>query len=249
MDRCCCGFWKIVLSLILSCYLLRPAGAQNYPDTACKEELLKYTEQVYGPDDFIIQGRLYKIRNNGASEHPYFNNSEWKEALIYANENCYQGLTIQYDIEKDIIILQVIHANGKTNFVYSEFTAIDSFKFDDHLFINLQNINDSLAVKGYFEKIFRGDCLYVMKYKKQFVKNFNAIDPKGTYSEQSSLLFIIQDNEIISCPDRKSLLGYFHEHEKAIRNYMKQKHIHFRRAGKDDLAMLCRYINEITKMK
>jgi len=249
MDRCCCGFWKIVLSLILSCYLPRPSGAQNFPDTACKEELLKYTEQVYGPDDFIIMGRAYKNRNAGANGHPYFIDDEWNKAVIYSYGKQYRGISIRYNIETDEIIFRIIDTQGRPDFVSSEYATIDSFAFDDHLFINLQKINSSIAYKGYYEKVFKGDLLYVLKHKKQFVKNYNTINPYGFYSRQLSTLCIIQGDDLVVCPNRKSLLRYFSDNEKEIRSFMKQQHIHFRKAEKDDLMKLCRYIDKLTGIK
>jgi len=248
MHRCYCGFWKTILSLIPTCIWIDPIVAQNYPDTTCKENLRNYTEQVYGLDDYIFQGRKYRSRNVMANGHPYFNDSKWRDAVIYSHGRDYSGIAIKYDIELDMIILQISNAQGKTNIISTEYATIDSFVFDTHFFINLHKINNSISEMGYYEKVFEGDLLYVVKHKKQFVKNYNSINPYGLYSKQLSTLCIIYGNEMVMCPNRKLFLHYFNPYEKQIRSFIWQQHIRFREANKNDLIILCRYVDELTGM-
>lgn len=242
------GFPEIILTAILYCFCPCLSEARDISDTLCNERLLEYTEQVYGPDDFIIQGRLYKIRNREANGNPFFMNDAWNLAVIFSYGRQYRGIPIRYDIETDEIVMRVTHGPGTTNFVSSEYAAIDSFMFDGHMFVNLRKINDSIGEEGYYEKIFHGKRWYLLKHEKQWVKNYNAINPHGAFSSQISTFSLINNNQLVSFSGRKSFLHYFNGQKKEIRNFMRQHHIHFRRAGKDDFIKLSRYVDKIAEV-
>ncbi len=237
-----------IILLISLYYIPVIVSSQSNNNTLCKDELTSYTRKIYGSDDFVFQGRKYTYRNIKANGDPYFNSPVWKEAVIYSNGRSYSGLTIQYNIEQDIIILQVINPQGKTDFIYADNDMIDSLRFDDHFFVNLQKVNSLIQTKGFYEVVFAGDLLYVMKHSKQFVRNYNAINPYGAYTKQVSVLYIIQNNKLTACPAKKNFLHYFESHKKEIRQFMRQQHIQFRKAEKNDLKVLCRYADEISGM-
>jgi hypothetical protein len=234
--------------LIMACIIPVQLAAQN-TNNICKEDIIKFSEQNYGLDDYLYQGRKYIYRNVKANGHPYFNTTEWKSATIYCNGRSYQGLTIQYDIENDMFILQVINRLGKTEYIYAENSLIDSLQFDNHLFINLQKVSNSIQANGFYEFVFSGKFMYIVKHGKQFINNYNAINPYGTYSKQLSVLYIIRGNELTACPGMKDFLSCFESNKKEIRRFARQHHIHYKKADKDDLIALCGYADEISSIK
>ncbi len=237
---------QLIFVLVLIHMICVPINSQDFKSGLCKKEIREYAEEIYGMDDFIFQGEKYSNWNRKASGHPFFINEQWKEAVVYSHGRTFSGIPVQYDIEKDIIMFQVINSQGETEVFNAENAIIDSLVFDDHTFINLQKVRKSIGESGYYELVFNGDFLFVLKHTKQFVKNYNPVNPYGNYSKQKTVLCIIHENKLIPCPNRSSFLRFFKNHKKVIKSFIRQEHIRYKKNAKDDLIKLCRYVDELT---
>jgi hypothetical protein len=209
--------------------------------------LQNQTEKMYGPDDYLLQGRIYRRQNINANGHPFFNDPEWKEAILFSHGKSFPGQLIQYDIEQEVIILHIINDQGDVLFVCAEDELIDSLIFSNRLFINLKNTNKTETANGYYELVFKGRNLFVLKHEKSFIKNYNSINPNGYYTKQASVLSLSREDGLIPLPDKRSFLLIFESHRQELKKFIRHNHIRYRKSRMNELKILCEYADKLSR--
>ena len=211
-----------------------------------EKELLKKAEIVYGLDDRLVNGLVYKDKHPKATKHPYFLNDSWKKGVIFINDNVYKNLSLNYNIESEQIILNQFFSDRKSVKILLNNNVIDSVLLTDRLFINSKHIK-AKEFEGFYELVYRGNFTAYRKHTKGFHERHTTFDPHGTYSNTESVLYLInKKGEGKKIKGKGSLLNSFSKYKRQIKKYIKKNQIIFNKISKNQLINLLQYCDGIS---
>jgi len=186
-------------------------------NNASSGELISYIEKLYGQDDLIYQGQLYRNANPLASGNPYFISPDWKNANIYVRERAFFDVPVLYDIFTEKLIIQADYKEFMKVPVEVSSETIDSFKIDNHVFINMKPETTNKNI--YYEKIYSGHQIYLLHYSKYIVANHYSTNSNGSFSETKRNLYIVNNGSWTRCADKNAFIHYFSTEKRSLRKY------------------------------
>lgn len=203
-------------------------------------DLTRLIEIIYGQDDLLYQGRFYREPNPNADGNPYFIDKNWINADIYLKERTFQNIPIKYNIHTDDIIIQIKHQQYMKVLVSIPPELIDSFRIEKHLFISTLHLPGGQN-QGYYEKIYKGNRIYLLHYSKHFADSRTSMHPNGYYSKAYSNLFIVNGDVWTRISGKREFLQYFEPGKKNLKKFLRKNHIRFTRASSGQLYQLCKF--------
>lgn len=240
---------RISLSIIYSLFLFLGATAQNKDQViSSSTELVSYSNDIYGSDDKLVNGRIYVPMHSLAEGHPYFEVENWVNGDIFIKGSRYNELKLKYDIELDEFILFVKDKQNRKNYIVLNQHYIDSVQMGKYFFINTGVLPEIGEDIGYAELVFRKDFFFLVKYHKDFKKEFSESKPYGEYNRQTSNRYISESGELVKINTKKALLTYFEAQKKEIKRFMKKNNIKYKKANSGELYNLLRYCHEARKI-
>ncbi|HLO59142.1 MAG TPA: hypothetical protein VK179_10395 [Bacteroidales bacterium] len=205
--------------------------------------LKTHTNRVLGPDDLLVNGTSYLPENLYATGSPDFEYTANEGSGLFIKGQYFDEIRLALDIVSDQLILIQEYGNGLENRIAVHAAYADSFLLGNYFFINLSNPS-----RGYFEKIAGGKVTFLKKYRKEYVKIYDASN-RGKYSEQKFSCFLLHDGRLTLVNNRMSFLNYFRENKKPIRDYLRKNKISIRNASNSQLTALMNYCNSLTDEK
>ncbi len=209
------GFW---LLLVFPCF----SEAQD--SYAWTQDSVTH---LYGADDYLFTGYPYQPLYRGASGHPYFLQEPWLTATIFIENLRFPDQPLRLNlVTGELIILHSPEGKPPVQLVLSNH-LIDSFCVYETKTISLDSNNGLGLPKGYFEVLYQGNLTVLRKSSRDFLANYNAATPKGSFSEVSAIYYVKKDDseEWSQYSSFKALLKSFPDQFKAIRKIMKQEAI------------------------
>lgn len=209
------GFW---LLLILPWYAV---AQDSYPWTQDS------VTQVYGADDYLYTGYPYQPLYRGASGHPYFLQEPWLSATIFIENIRFPNQSVRLNlVTEELIILHSPEGKPPVQLVLSTH-LIDSFFVDQTQFIGLDSQHEPGLPSGYYEILYQGSLSVLRKPSRDFLSNYTAATPKGSFSEVHATYYVRKEGTDgwTQFSSFKALIKSFPDQYKAIRKLMKQKGI------------------------
>lgn len=209
------GFW---LLLVLPCF---SSAQDSYSWTQDS------VTQIYGADDYLFTGYPYQPMYRGATGHPYFLQEPWLQATIFIENIPFPDQVVRLNlVTEELIILHSPEGKAPVQLVLSNH-LIDSFFVNQTKLISLDVTNGMGLPKGYFEVLYQGNFSVLRKASRDFLANYNAATPKGSFSEVNATYYVKKDGseEWSQYSSFKALIKSFPDQYKAIRKVMKQEGI------------------------
>jgi len=210
-----------------------------------ENELLEYTNDLYGSDDMLINGRIYVPLHSLAEGHPYYQVIDWIRGDIHIKGHTFKEVQLKYDIELDEFILFIKDKKERKNYLVLNRNYIDSVYLGKYLFVNSLVLHQLNKNMGYVEMIYDKNFVFFVKHSKGFKKEFSESKPYGEYAEQKSVNYIFENSVLTKMPSKKSFIEYFPNQKKEIKKYMKRNKIKYKKANSGELFKLLEYCNEI----
>lgn len=209
------GFW---LLLVFPCFSF---GQDSYSWTRDS------VSQLYGADDYLYTGYPYQPLYRGASGHPYFLQEPWLTATIFIENLSFPNQAVRLNlVTEELVILHSPEGKPPVQLVLSNH-LVDSFFVEQTKVISLDADNDLGLPKGYFEVLYQGKLTVLRKPSRDFLANYNAAAPKGSFSKVNAIYYVKKDgsDEWRQYASFKALIKSFPDQYKAIRKVMKQQGI------------------------
>lgn len=235
--------------LLVLCLILMTAEAQEVREGSVESvsELITLTNQHYGADDLLYNGRKYNPLHANAKGHPYFNQDKWSEGQIFILGRIFDGQKIKYDIEIDRFIFFAELSGGISTEIVLNYAFTDSVKMEGRTFVKAGALPIPDSIFTYCEPVFSGDISMVATYYKEFSADYQNRTSGGIYSEQKKRLFVVDGQKISKVSTKKSFLGYFNRYKKDLRKFMNRNRIRYSKATKDELNRVMKYCNDLRK--
>jgi len=230
---------------ILLMMLLFNANIQSQTKQTLSD-LREYSGEKYGTSDFLVNGWKCYPEHFNAKGSPNFQNLNWADGtLTTTGGETFKQLDLRYNIQMDEVVLKQILSNGIPAFVMLNKDFISSFTILSHTFIKAEDIAPKIQISGYVEVVYSGAYSFYLKHQKDFVGNYNANTPEGSFSKQITVKYILIDDQLVKVQKKKSLLALFPEHKKQIKKFMSTNKIGYKKATNTQLRMLVQYCDEL----
>ncbi|MFP4469831.1 MAG: hypothetical protein ACLFPE_04075 [Bacteroidales bacterium] len=218
------------------------AQTRNNPQM---EALLDYASDVYGTSDVLVNGWKYFPEHYNANGNPYFMDVEWIEGKVTIQGQTFDKVHLLYNIVDDELILRQHLKKGSLVFVVLNKDLIESFQMPGHQFVHAKTLKTAPDQNDFYEMVHDGDFQFLIRYDKSFVNQYTAQSPHGSFSEQRSVNYILNDGKLTRLQNRKSLLRYFDPYKKEIRTFLRKNGIKYRKATVAQLQNLMQYCDQL----
>ena len=202
-----------------------------------KDAINQYAEKRYGLDDLLVNGIRYQPERINVNGSPDFEYDESAGISLFIKGQPFFNVDLKYDITVDQLILIQPLENGYERQVMLQAELVDSFYLGSQLFINLGKPKENSLEHRYFEKVFSGNELFLIKYQKTYIKIYDSSN-KGRYSPQQSTYYIYNQGSLIKVNSKKSFLSFYAGYKKEIREFMRENGIRYRKASNEELKKL-----------
>jgi hypothetical protein len=206
---------------------------------------VNYADAVYGSDDMIISGRIYIPQHTLAEGHPYFEVADWVTGDVFIRGHRYKNQKLKYDVELDEFVLYIEDRYQRKNYLVLNHHYVDSVRIGKYFFINTGAIPEVGNDIGYAELVYDDGMIFLVKYQKDFKKEYSESKPYGEYGKQYAERFICEGGQVFKVTSKRAFLNYFEDHKKAIKRYMKKQKINYKKAGSGALKELVGHCHEI----
>jgi hypothetical protein len=239
------------IRLIIYIYSLLPGliFSQQITTLSTIGKVIDVAQKAYGPDDLLVNGSLYVPDHPRAEGNPYFQEEKWAHGKIVIIGKPFENIEFIYNVETDKVIIQSndIMLNKMAVLLNRDF--VDAFYIDEHDFINLDQLNLANSEKGFGELIYRSGLTFIIKHKKDFLKQYSQSNQFGSYSKLKSEKCIQSDDQLKKLLTRKSFLDYFKPNRSQIKKYLRTNNIRYKTASNNELSGLLKFCDELPEEK
>ena len=208
------------------------------------QKLLDTTNLFYGSSPLLNLGTLYHPENARAKGHPYFVTDDYTPASLSVSNTLFENIKARYNIATDQLIIKAALDSGVLVSMVTKEDFINSFTINSHTFVNMTKLYPrSTVVKGYCEEVFNGKHGFFIKYKKEFVRNFDFDNPNGFYSTVKTENYFYNNGEFMLIKSRRDFLKLF-QNKRDIKKYMRDNKIKFSKASPAQLNKLMQFCDE-----
>ena len=208
--------------------------------------LSEYTGEVYGTNDFVVNGRKYLPDHYNAKGNPYFLSENWTKSTLIVDGKKYGEQDILYNIDVEKVILKTTINDSIIVFVMLNNEFVNSFYLGSHYFVNAATIELGDYFPGFIEQVYSNSFTVFIRHQKSFVSEFTKNTPNGFYSATKSVNYIFNNGQIHKLPTKRSLLEYFSPQKKEVKTFMRKNKISYKRADYSQLYKLFNYCDEIS---
>ena len=208
--------------------------------------LSEYSGDLYGTNDFVVNGRSYIPDHYNAKGDPYLFSDKWVESTIVIEGKKYGNQEILYNIDTEKLILKSSQKINEEVLLVLNTEFVDAFYFGEHYFVNgYKNFPDRIF-PGFVEQVYSGNFVIVIRYQKSFISNYTANAPNGFYSGTKSAIYISEEGTLKKLPTKKALLDYFLDQKKEIKKFIRKNNIKYKKANAIQLNKLFSYCDTIS---
>jgi hypothetical protein len=190
----------------------------------------------------IYLGEKYTRMHPQATGSPFYNDLNWVPFTLYINDRVYEQISARYDILDDQLILKLITSTGELKHIVGNKTEIDSFLVGTELFIRLDHKAPENSF-NFYQQVYRGNNLYLLKHHKEYVDTKNAIHPNGLYSRQKTELHIFRYEKLIPVTGKKEFIALFPLQKAKIKDFLKENNSHFNKLSFTQIQLLCMLVD------
>ncbi|MEE4215767.1 MAG: hypothetical protein V2I34_11930 [Bacteroidales bacterium] len=233
-----------IFFLILTVMFMNTAVAQVQDRQSTTDLLSVYFDKVYGDDQRLISGHLYKGAASGSIQgHPYYLNDEWKDGVIETADGTFPGLKIKYDININRVIIEYISTDNAFRQVGLNPGKILYMNIGGKDFIPLPGTDhqDDLLLAEIMSK---GQVLYLVTKSKALY--LSSLTGSSDYEYRESLKqYLLYEDELIPFRNKRTLYKLFPDKKKLLRKYSNRNYLNTSGKRTGDRIMLLDYLNTL----
>ena len=236
----------VLICLFTLIYVGAISQDKNTKSSEALKTLSEYTENFYGSNDILVNGKSYIPDHFNATGNPYFFSDKLTKSILIIDGKKYKEQEILYNIEIEKLILKTTLNNSEEVLLVLNPDFIDAFYLGEHHFVNGVKFFSESNFPGFVEQVYEGNFSVVIRHQKSFVSQYTANNPNGFYSGTKSVNYIFNNGQLIKLLTQKSLLEYFSAHKKEIKKFMRKNKIKYKQANTIQLNKLFTYCDDIS---
>ncbi|HAG16069.1 MAG TPA: hypothetical protein DCG69_06025 [Bacteroidales bacterium] len=225
--------YSILLLSLLVVGFSNKLNAQEIPHN----HLSEFSNEVYGTDDRLINGKYYKPKHFFALGHPYFKMNEWLPGTLFIKGIPYENIALKYSIEEDLIIIKDTYDKAMSKDIVLHNSFVDSLQIEKHLFHNTSNFANNNPI-GYAELIYRGKTTAYFKHSIEFKDELSDRIKYGKYLKPRKNIYILKEDTFYLIKSKKEFLNLFSEKQDELISLIRKNKIRFKKMTDNQLRNL-----------
>jgi len=231
-------------TIILSIGILALPGLSDlYAQPGTIVEYLADCERKYGNDADLVNGEKYFYPYKQSQGDPFFL-SEPRPSDITIEAKEFTGQLLRYDLFNQQLVLDYTNRYGATSSIVLRNEWIESFSLEACFFKKMKGPDGET---GYFQVVFDGavDCVYL--WRKEYLLNLTSGVREYYFTDPAKDSFLVIGKEFHSYRANSSFLKIFDsEHQKAIKQFLRQSKIKVKKASDAQMHHLLEYCNSLS---
>lgn len=211
-----------------------------------KEELINFSEYVFGKDMRLVNGRIYNQPNMKAKGHPFFVDQNWMSGSVTVNGKTFSGLQLNYDIHNDHLIYLDESPDGSKRIILLNKNQVTRFSLPDHNFVKYESSSrNNITESQYFEILHEGEVSLFKKWTKDFESNATQEYPNGKFLDTKTTRYVLKSNTLFKVTSKDGLLEVCEDKKEEMKEYLRKNRIHIRKAPDQELAEFIIYYTRL----
>lgn len=235
LQRCCIFYFFLSIPF--------QVVSQIHPDV---QKLLDTTNDYYKASDLLNLGEIYAPEHVYAKGHPYFATDEYTLASLHVNHTLFEKVKARYNLSTDQLIIKARVQDGLLVNVVTKEDWVDSFRINDHFFINATKLYAGKNVKGYIEEVYKGKQAFYIKYKKKFIDTYNDATPEGFFSVLKTEKYVYTEGIFMPVDKKRAFLNLYRD-KSAVKKFMHDNKIIYSKASTVQLNLLMQFCDGLQK--
>ena len=193
---------------------------------------------LYSGPEYADYTRKYHIRTG----HQFYIQPEMLPGTANYNDREFANLRLQYDIVLDQVVLSQPGNPLTLRFIDEK---VRTFSVGGHHFVRLMadSTNADIIRTGYYELLADGSVQVLAKRSKTLYEHLNKPYIDVSFVE-ANRLFMYKAGRYYSVRSKSAALHLFAEHSKEMQQYLKEHHLRFNKASRENSVVeLARYYN------
>lgn len=220
------------------------AQSDNPDDARVYIEIHDATKRALANDALLQNGLYYAYPYYNAVGHPFLGDGEFGTGSVIFREKSYEGITINYDIfNQQIILSRKLDKMLQMNLLANEF--VSGFSFQGKHFIKASFEGESSA---FFQVISQSP--YISCYYSWYKERREVLDSGNqrifSFSEQKSKHYLLLDGKLLRYKNNRAFVQLLPDAAKGeIKNYLKVNKVLVKDANEHVMRSLIEHCNII----
>jgi hypothetical protein len=217
-------------------------SSSNTRSIALANAIISYTKEV-GESLHIYNGAAYLRTGHGVKGAPFFEADSLLNGSVFYDGRLYENLPIQYDLVTGEVITRNYQQNNEISLVPDKITF---FSIGQHLFIRLlaDSLLPSFITTGFYERLYSGKSAVFARRQKIPKMSGYAGESETRYNVYNNYFVLI--NEVFyRADDKDSFLHLMDDKKEAIRQFIKQHKINFKKKREAAMVQIAAFYDTI----
>jgi hypothetical protein len=174
----------------------------------------------------LYTGREYIQYGNGIKGHPYFQQDSFQTGAVLYDGISYPGIPLKYDVYQDVLI---VRDYDKSSLIELLTEKISWFQISSHRFVYLLPPKEIRNItSGFYELLLSHPLCSIYARRTKQVPVASKSEEQQQFTEKSVYYIMIND-VYFAISDKESLLRVFKDKKDALKKYIKENNLNFRR--------------------
>jgi len=211
--------------------------------TLISQNAVKVLDRVYGLDQTLCNGKKYNYSVPSSTKgHQFLLSPDYIAGSVTLKGKCYQGLTLNYDIFNQQLLLQYKDETGALNIIEVSKAWLTSFRRGIMNFEFLKLEKDQ-----HFYQVLGEGPVRILYYWR---KNLNLDDAVGSsnfiFTKPIRDSYVLMDCQLKPFTTKRSLVRLFDPgHRPEIKSYLRKNKIKVKKATDQAMAEMITFIGNI----
>ncbi|MFC2098349.1 hypothetical protein ACFLSP_01255 [Bacteroidota bacterium] len=214
------------------------------PDEQSVAKLEAHLNELYGPDQFLVNGVRYYNTHISMDGHKFYGEDEFTRGKLVLEDNQYHDVFLKYNLLDQQLILQ--HFFNKQ--VYYEIilsnSRISEFELDGKIFRKCYFPSTDTR---FFQVLGDGDLACYYHWTKMLVTTYTESYRQGEFSNQKRKSYLLWQSKLYEFKGARSFARIFAQDQSQVLRYIRNNRIRIKKATDAEMKELIIQCNRIIR--
>jgi len=215
----------------------------SFSGTLISQDAETIFDRVYGLDQTLYNGKKYTyFLSSGTNGHQYLFSPDYIAGSVSIKEKCYQGITLNYDIFNQQLLLQYEDETGALNIIEVSKAWLKSFRLGNRNFefLNLEQY------PRFFQVLGEGPVRILYYWRKNLNMDVAIGSSDFTFTSAVRNSYVFMDGQLKPFRTKRRLIGLFDPGLRPeIKSYLRKNKVKVKKASDQAMAEMITFIGSI----
>lgn len=236
----------LLILVVLALSFLRSNAQGISSDTTLYSNMANKAVDLYNDaiaeQSEIYNGIAYELQPLASRGSVYFQDKNYcTPGAIRYNGTLYKNIPVLYDSYSDVMVAA---SRNFFNYILQAEKVADVYMLDHH-FIYLDNETAVNLKPGYYDELYDGKTLVLVKRTKTVNNNVTAQAVEVRYTDKNDI-YIKKGGKYYNVDSKGSVFNMLKDKKKELSQYLNSNKIKYNKNRESSVASLARYYDQIT---